>query len=205
MIQFLILHQINNAFVSYDTACIIYRQPAKIKLPTTARTAHKTIFETMSDSENIYGLIKKLSPLMAEDSEVFQELAIYFGDGAKVHVDRSDLSKFLGRKRLYRVIRLVGESYKDCAYQLIDDHPEALEALGMLRYYKAPDARIQWAEIEAAEIAMGKELTMNAYGWAPDAWTAFEGDAPNNATDSDGAENSGKHQLTAIIAFDFGE
>lgn len=137
-------------------------------------------------------LIKKLSPFMDESSEVFRELAFFFGGSAKVVVHQGDLSKFLGRKRLYRVIRLQGESYKECVYQLVDDHPESMEALGMLRYYKSPAGKIQWADIEAAEIAIGKELTMNAYGWEPDAWTAFESDGD-------------RHELVAILAFDFGE
>ncbi|MCQ2123082.1 MAG: hypothetical protein MJZ25_02750 [Fibrobacter sp.] len=135
--------------------------------------------------------IKKLSPLMDENSEIFRELSIFFGGNAKVDVHHSDLSKFLGRKRLYRVIRLKGESYKDCVYQLVDDHPESMDALGMLRYYKAPAGRIQWEEIEKAEIAMGKELTVNAYGWEPDAWTLFEGGE--------------QHEMVAILAFDFGD
>lgn len=145
---------------------------------------------------NIEELIKSLSPFMDENSEIFKELSIFFGEGSKVIVDKSDLSKFLGRKRLYRVIRLQGDSYKECVYQLVDDHPEAMEALGMLRYYKAPTGKIRWEDIEKAETAMGNELTMNAYGWAPDAWTAFEG----NDTEKDG-----KHQMVAILAFDFGE
>lgn len=127
--------------------------------------------------------IKKLSPLMDEASEIFQELATFFGDGSKIEVNQGDLAKFLGRKRLYRVIRLKGESYKDCVYQLVDDHPESMEALGMLRYYKAPAGRIQWEEIEKAEIAMGKELTTNAYGWTPDAWTLFQKEIPGQARD----------------------
>jgi len=136
-------------------------------------------------------LIKKLSPLMDETSEVFRELALFFGGDAKVVVHQGDLAKFLDRKRLYRVIRLQGDSYKDCVYQLVDNYPESMEALGMLRYYKSPAGKIQWQDIEAAEIAIGKELTMNAYGWAPDAWTAFE------------SNESPSHQMVAILAFDF--
>jgi len=141
--------------------------------------------------------IKKLSPLMDETSEIFRELSVFFGAGSKIDVHSGDLSKFLGRKRLYRVIRLQGESYKDCVYQLVDDHPESMEALGMLRYYKAPAGRIKWEEIEKAETAMGNELTVNAYGWAPDAWTVFEKSADQ--------ENANVHELVAILAFDFGE
>ena len=40
---------------------------------------------------------------------------------------------------------------------------------------------------------------MNAYGWAPDAWTLFE----NAAT----GETEGKpdHEMVAILAFDYGD
>ncbi len=147
-------------------------------------------------TESIESLIQKFSPLMETDSEIFRELAFFFGNNAKVQTHRDDLSKFLGRKRLYQVLRFTGESYKDCVYQLVDDHPESMEALGMLRYYTAPGKKIDWEQIEFAEIALGKELTTNAYGWMPDAWTAFEGD-------EDGSENS--HRLVAILAFDYGD
>lgn len=154
--------------------------------------------------EDITSIIKKLSPFLEEDSEVFRELAVFFGGGAKVMTDIGDLSRFLGRKRLYRVIRFTGKSFKDCVYQLVDDHPESMESLGMLRYYKAPGTRIKWEEIENAEIALGKELTMNAYGWMPDAWTAFEADA---ASPDENATNDvpANYQMTAILAFDYGE
>ena len=160
-------------------------------------------------TESIESLIQKFSPLMEKDSEIFRELAFFFGDNAKVQTHRDDLSKFLGRKRLYQVLRFTGKSYKDCVYQLVDDHPESMEALGMLRYYTSPKkkidweqiehaaaGRVQWEDVEAAEIAMGKELTTNAYGWMPDAWTAFEGSA-------DESENT--HRLVAILAFDYGD
>ena len=147
-------------------------------------------------TESIESLIQKFSPLMETDSEIFRELAFFFGNNAKVQTHRDDLSKFLGRKRLYQVLRFTGESYKDCVYQLVDDHPESMEALGMLRYYTAPGKKIDWEQIEFAEIALGKELTTNAYGWMPDAWTAFEGD-------EDGSENS--HRLVAILAFVYGD
>ena len=143
----------------------------------------------------IESLIKNLSPLMEESSEIFRELAIFFGPGAKIATHQGDLSKFLGRKRLYRILRFSGNSYKECVYQLVDDHPESMEALGMLRYYISPGKNIKWEDIESAEIALGKELTTNAYGWMPDAWTAFE-----NADDAQGA---GAHQLVALLAFDY--
>ena len=147
-------------------------------------------------TESIESLIQKFSPLMEKDSEIFRELAFFFGDNAKVQTHRDDLSKFLGRKRLYQVLRFTGKSYKDCVYQLVDDHPESMEALGMLRYYTAPGKKIDWEQIEHAEIALGQELTTNAYGWMPDAWTVFEGSA-------DESENT--HRLVAILAFDYGD
>jgi len=76
-----------------------------------------------------------------------------------------------------------------------------MEALGMLRYYKAPAGPVRWEDVEAAEIAMGKELTVNAYGWMPDAWTLFESDG-TGATQVDMEKT---HQMVAILAFDYGE
>lgn len=161
--------------------------------------------------ENIADIIKKLSPLMDESSEIFRELSIFFGAGSKVDVHQGDLAKFLGHKRLYRVIRLRGESYKDCVYQLVDDHPESMEALGMLRYYRAPAGKIKWEEIEKAETAIGNELTTNAYGWMPDAWTVFEADLskiPDQVGDDGNTQvgdDRNTHELVAILAFDFGD
>ena len=74
--------------------------------------------------EDITSLIKRLSPLMEADSEIFRELAVFFGDSSQIQTHTDDLSKFLGRKRLYRVLRLSGESYKDCVYQLVDERAE---------------------------------------------------------------------------------
>ena len=150
----------------------------------------------------VNALIKKLSPFLDESSEVFRELSVFFGEGGKIEVHHGDLQKFLGRKRLYRVIRLRGESYKDCVYQLVDDHPESMEALGMLRYYKAPAGPIHWEHVEAAEIAIGKELTTNPYGWAPDAWTLFE---HCESEGSPAQSSTGDHEMVAILAFDYGD
>ena len=139
--------------------------------------------------QEIKSLIKKHSPLLEEDSDVFRELETFFSDGAKISMHHDDLSKFLQDNRIYQVVRVNGKSYKDCVYALVDNYPEMMDSIGMLRYYKVPAGAIKWEEVEAAEIAMGNELTMNAYGWEPDAWTVFE---------SDGTE----HSLVAIVALD---
>ncbi len=148
-------------------------------------------------ANELNALIKKLSPFMDEESEVFRELMTFFGHGSKIDVHHGDLPKFLGHRRLYRVIRIKGESYKDCVYQLVDNYPESMEALGMLRYYKAPSGPVRWEDVEHAEIAMGQELTMAAYGWMPDAWTLFEKGAQGDESD--------EHELVAILAFDLGD
>ena len=140
-------------------------------------------------SEEIKTLIKKLSPLLEEDSDVFRELETFFSKDAKIEMHHGDLSKFLKDNRTYQVVRVNGKSYKDCVYALVDNYPEITEAIGMLRYYKATAGAIRWEEVEAAEIAMGNELTTNAYGWAPDAWTIFESDSEN-------------YGLVAIVALD---
>lgn len=148
--------------------------------------------------EEVKQLIKKHSPLMEESSDVFRELERFFGGKAKIEVHLGDLPKFLGRKRLYRVIRLSGKNFKECVYQLVDDYPESMDALGMLRYYNVPANFYRWEEIENAEIAMGKELTSNAYGWMPDAWTVMESAEGESPKDS---ENP--CEMVAILAFDY--
>ena len=140
-------------------------------------------------SEKIKTLIKRLAPLLDENSDVFHELETFFSTEGKIDIHLGDLGKFLKNNRTYQVVRINGNSYKDCVYELVDNHPELMEAIGMLRYYKAPAGSIKWEDVEAAEIAIGNELTVNAYGWEPDAWTIFE---------SDGSE----HGLVAIVALD---
>ena len=140
-------------------------------------------------SEKIKTLIKRRAPLLDENSDVFRELETFFSTEGKIDIHLGDLGKFLKNNRTYQVVRINGKSYKDCVYDFVDNHPELMEAIGMLRYYKAPAGSIKWEDVEAAEIAMGNELTVNAYGWAPDAWTLFE---------SDGSE----HGLVAIVALD---
>ena len=153
----------------------------------------------LSMPQEIKSLIKKLSPLLEEDSDVFRELETFFSDGAKISMHHDDLSKFLQDNRTYQVVRVRGKSYKDCVYELVDNYPEMLESIGMLRYYKAPAGAIKWEEVEAAEIAMGNELTMNAYGWEPDAWTVFESNALDEIAPQD---KNGDHSLVAIVALD---
>lgn len=151
--------------------------------------------------KDVQALIKKLSPIKDENSEVFQELCKFFGENAKIDTNKKDLLNFLGCNRLYQVIRLQGKSYKDCVYQLADDYSESMESLGMLRYYQSPTSEIKWEEIENAEIAMGQELTMNAYGWAPDAWTVFVANDAQLQTNT----TERTYGLVAILAFDSGE
>lgn len=151
-------------------------------------------------SEEIRTLIKKYSPILEEDSDVFRELETFFSKGAKIEMHHDDLSTFLQDNRTYQVVRVSGKSYKDCVYELVDNYPEMMDSIGMLRYYKAPAEKIQWEEVEAAEIAMGNELTMNAYGWAPDAWTIFETNALDETTAPE--EKKGDYSLVAIVALD---
>ena len=156
-------------------------------LPILGRRLESYYFLHMP--EEITSQIKRLAPLLEEDSDVFRELSTFFGDGAKIEMHRDDLSKFLQDNRTFEVVRVSGKSYKDCVYELVDNYPEMMDAIGMLRYYKAPAGKIKWEEVEAAEIAMGNELTTNAYGWAPDAWTIFE-------------SSDTEHSLVAIVALD---
>ena len=59
-------------------------------------------------AEEINNLIKKISPFLEEKTEVFRELSVFFGEGATPETNRKDLLAFLGRKRLFRVIRIAG-------------------------------------------------------------------------------------------------
>ena len=151
-------------------------------------------------SEEIKTLIKNHSPLIEEDSDVFRELETFFSKSAKIEMHRDDLSKFLQDNRTYQVVRVSGKSYKDCVYEFVDNYPEMMDAIGMLRYYKAPAGPVRWEDVEAAEIAMGNELTMNAYGWAPDAWTVFAPSALDEATAPE--DKKGDYSLVAIVALD---
>ena len=151
-------------------------------------------------SEEIKTLIKNHSPLLEEDSDVFRELETFFSKSAKIEMHHGDLPKFLKDNRTYQVVRVSSKSYKDCVYEFVDNYPEMMDAIGMLRYYKAPTGNIQWEEIEAAEIAMGNELTMNAYGWAPDAWTVFAPSALDEVTAPE--DKKGDYTLVAIVALD---
>ena len=114
-------------------------------------------------SEEIKTLIKKLSPLLEEDSDVFRELETFFSKDAKIEMHHGDLSKFLKDNRTYQVVRVNGKSYKDCVYALVDNYPEITEAIGMLRYYKATAGAIRWEEVEAAEI----QPLLRAAGFEP--------------------------------------
>ncbi len=139
-------------------------------------------------TEAIKVIIRNRSPLLSENSEVFQEILSFFGEGAKIIPDILDLNSFLAPHRLYRVIRIKEKSFKDCAYKLVDDFPEFTHACGMLRYYKSP-GEVYWSEVEKAENILSDAMTMDVYGWTPDAFTLFENADP------------GAYELVAILAF----
>ena len=186
-----------------DKTAVALNEKAKKKRPFLNKTLTPIPFSPVNIylsnmAEEINNLIKKISPFLEEKTEVFRELSVFFGEGATPETNRKDLLAFLGRKRLFRVIRIAGSSFKDCVYQLVDNYPESMETLGMLRYYKSPSAQIPWEEIEKAEIALGNELTANAYGWTPDAWTAFPNRDPI-------VDNDNPYGLVAILAFDYGD
>jgi hypothetical protein len=119
---------------------------------------------------------------------VFQELLAFFAEGAKIAPDMHDLSSFLAPHRVYRVIRIREKSFKDCAYKLVDDFPEFTRACGMLRYYRSP-GDVYWTEVEKAENILSDAMTMDVYGWTPDAFTLFEDALP------------GTYELVVILAF----
>ena len=81
-------------------------------------------------SEEIRTLIKKYSPILEEDSDVFRELETFFSKGAKIEMHHDDLSTFLQDNRTYQVVRVSGKSYKDCVYELVDNYPEMMENRG---------------------------------------------------------------------------
>ncbi len=139
---------------------------------------------------NVEAIIRERSPFLQEDSVVFQELVHFFDEKSQVISSLQDLREFLLPRRLYKVIKVQGENLMRCAYALIDNHPECLNALGMLRYYRSP-GKIPWQELEKAENVISNSLTMDLYGWAPDAFTAFE-----NTGDE-------RYELTAILAISF--
>ena len=74
-----------------------------------------------------------------------------------------------------------------CAYALVDNFPECLAARGMLRYYRVPGAMF-WQDVEKAENIIANSLTMDVYGWNPDAFTGFE------------KSGNDKFELTAILS-----
>ena len=132
-------------------------------------------------------LISECSPLLEKDSVVFQELLTYFNGDAKIAPDLHDLREFLVPHRLYKVVKIVETSFMKCAYALVDNFPECLAARGMLRYYRVPGAMF-WQDVEKAENIIANSLTMDVYGWNPDAFTGFE------------KSGSDKFELTAILS-----
>lgn len=142
----------------------------------------------MGQRELAERLIAQRLPGLAANASVFEALLRYFGDTPAIPTDLSDLKEFLAGDSLYRVIRVTGESLRECAITLVDQHPECTGARGMLRYYEAgPD--FLWAECEAAETLLGDALTLDVYEWQPDSFTLFTVPSP------------GARALVAILAF----
>lgn len=139
----------------------------------------------MSEAEE---LIRARSPFLDRESAVFVELLRFFGSEARIATNLCDLREFLAPKRLYKVVRVSATSFMKCAYALVDDHPECLGALGMLRYYVSP-GKIYWQDIEKAENVLSDAFVTDAYDWTPDAFTVFED------------PNVQDFSMTAIVAF----
>ncbi|MCK9182634.1 MAG: hypothetical protein M0P13_07125 [Fibrobacteraceae bacterium] len=116
------------------------------------------------------------------------ELMAFFGEGARIVPNLQDLREFLAPRRLYKVVKISESSFEKCAYALVDNFPECTRALGMLRYYRSP-GEVYWEDIERAENIIAESLTMDVYGWEPDAFTLFETAEP------------GHYELVAILAF----
>lgn len=129
--------------------------------------------------QNIEQIIRERSPLLKSDSVVFCELLNFFRDDARIATDVRDLREFLSPRRLYKVVRIVENSWMKCAYSFIDRYPECLDSLGMLRYYSSP-GKIFWQDVEKSENIVANALTAGSYGWAPDAFTVFENPRAEN-------------------------
>ena len=56
--------------------------------------------------EEITSQIKRLAPLIEEDSDVFRELTTFFSKDAKIEMHHGDLSKFLQDNRTFEVVSL---------------------------------------------------------------------------------------------------
>lgn len=133
-------------------------------------------------------MIQQLEPNLQKDSAVFLELKTFFGNLAQIEPDLADLKNFLTSKSLYRVIRVSGKSFRDCAYRLVDDFPEFSTARGMFRCYKTPED-FSWTEVEAAEKIISDTLIFDVYGWSPDAFTLIQSPAET------------EYSLSTILAF----
>jgi len=134
-------------------------------------------------------IIAQKLPGLQSNQPVYDALLRFFGDGALIATDLSDLDSFLRPDSLYRAIRVQGNTLQACALALLDNYPECTSARGMLRCYEVgPD--FWWGECEVAETELGNALTLDIYDWSPDSFTLFN-DAPK-----------GTRALIVILAFE---
>ena len=144
-------------------------------------------FFILLEMEKVVAIIRDCAPALVDNLPVFQELMTFFGKEALIAPDLRDLRDFLESGRRVQVVKISETSLMKCAYALVDNFPECLAARGMLRYYRVPGAMF-WQDVEKAENIIANSLTMDVYGWNPDAFTGFE------------KSGSDKFELTAILS-----
>ncbi len=138
--------------------------------------------------ESALKLLREYRPGLSEDSAVFLELKSLFSENAIPAPDLIDLKNFLGEKRLFRVIRVSGKTFRDAAYELVDHFPEFSSAAGMFRCYKT-SAGFYWTDVEEAEKIIADALVFDTYGWNPDAFSVIT------------SEKFSDCHLSAVLAF----
>lgn len=130
-------------------------------------------------------IIAKHNEQLTENRNVYEAILQFYSDNALIETSIFDLKALLKNKTI-KVYKTSANTFKDCVYNLLDNHSELTAAKGMLRYYEAPE-NFNWIECEKAEIAFGDALTQDIYGFEPDFFTVFK-------------SNCDVYKLTIILA-----
>ncbi|MDR2581585.1 MAG: hypothetical protein LBC85_11420 [Fibromonadaceae bacterium] len=126
----------------------------------------------------------ELRPELMEERPIYESILQFYSDTALIETQIADLKALLSHKKI-ELYKVKAKSFKECIYNLLDEHPEVTASKGMLRFYEV--ANLDWVECEKAEIIFGDALTLDVYDWKPDAWTVFE-------------KESGEIELTVVAA-----
>lgn len=139
--------------------------------------------------ERLHYLVNHADPLLLANPNIQQFLKLMCGNILSRSLDIKDLEQIFKIDHLFRILQTSGSSMRNCALDLVDNHPEFSSSQGMIRCYEVPPS-FQWLDCEQAENAIGDALVMDTYKWTPDCFLVIAA-----------SETLDAYKMTTLLAY----